>query len=96
MKPGEIKYFLSGIQEQNGSMHYELEIEGSFDPKKLSLKISHFQSREIITDLVYDGHEIECSEGSYESWTEFEVIKVDKTRALKKQKAKKKSAKKSR
>ena len=96
VKPGEVCYFFSGIQDQDGGWSGELEIEEPFDPKKLELTISHFQSREIITDLVYDGHEIECSEGSYESWAEFEVIKVDKTRAVKKQKAKKKSAKKAR
>jgi len=96
VKPGEIKYFLSGIEEQNGSMHYELEIEGSFDPKKLSLTIRHFQSREMITWLEYDGQSIVNGSGDYEHEYVFEVIKVDKTRALKKQKAKKRSAKKAR
>ena len=80
VKSGEINYFISGIEEQDGGWHYDLEIKEPFDPKKLELTISNFQSREIITSLVYDGHELEDPEGSYDTELVFEVIKVNKTR----------------
>ena len=74
------EYFISGIQEQEGGWNYKLKIKEPFDPKKLELTISNFQSREIITSIVYDGHELEDPEGSYDTELVFEVIKVDKTR----------------
>ena len=83
VKPGEIKYFLLGMQKQEGTMNYEIELEGSFTPKKLSLTVSHFDSREMITFLEYDGQVIENGIGDYSHEFIFEVIKVDKTRSKK-------------
>ncbi len=83
VRPGEIKYFFSGIEEHEGTWTYKLKTKEPFDPRKLEMTVCEVESREMVTIIGYDyddeGEEFGLIGGDSDYSRTLEVVKVDKT-----------------